>query len=64
MVKLHWLRPAVMGLAVAIAGSTANAQNKDVVRVAVHQPVPLIDLIYNPSPETLLVTNIVYDSLV
>ncbi len=29
-----------------------------------YQPVPIIDAIYNPSPETSLVANPVFDSLV
>ena len=61
---LHRLIPAVAGLAVALACGQAAAQNKDTIRVAVHQPVPIIDPIYNPSPETGLISNIVYDSLV
>jgi peptide/nickel transport system substrate-binding protein len=48
----------------AFAG-TANAQGaKDTIRVAVYQPVPIVDTIYNPSPETSLVANPVFDSLV
>lgn len=50
---------------VAVACATANAQGaKDTIRVAVYQPVPIIDAIYNPSPETSLVSNPVFDSLV
>src|SRR5688572_22933318 len=64
MLTPHWLKLAVAGLLVALGMSATQAQNRDVVRVAVHQPVPLMAIISNPSPETLLVTNIVYDSLV
>jgi peptide/nickel transport system substrate-binding protein len=66
MAMLQWLKPAFAGVILAIAGSSANAQGttKDTVRVAVYQPIPIIDVIYNPSPETSLVANIVFDSLV
>ena len=47
------LLAAVAGLAIAFACAPANAQGaKDTIRVAVYQPVPIIDTIYNPSPET------------
>jgi len=56
---------AIAGVALAAFTVTASAQtSKDTIRVAVYQPVPLIDTIYNPSPETSLVANIVFDSLV
>jgi peptide/nickel transport system substrate-binding protein len=49
----------------AATGFAANAQRaQDTVRVAVYQPVPIVDTIYNPSPETSLVANPVFDSLV
>src|ERR1039457_3503890 len=65
MAMLRWLKPTLAGVVLAIAGSSAHAQGtKDTVRVAVYQPVPIIDVIYNPSPETSLVANIVFDSLV
>ncbi len=60
----RWFKPIVASLVFAFAATSAQAQNKDTVRVAVYQPVPLIDPIYNPSPETVLITNIVYDSLI
>ena len=54
---------AVAGL--VFASATAHAQAaKDTVRLAVYQPVPIIDTIYNPHPETSLVANVVFDSLV
>ncbi|MGZ5828775.1 MAG: ABC transporter substrate-binding protein [Xanthobacteraceae bacterium] len=50
---------------VAVASSYAHGQaSKDTLRVAVYQPVPIVDTIYNPSPETSLVANIVFDSLI
>src|SRR6187549_2685140 len=49
----------------ATTGFAAHAQRaQDTVRVAVYQPVPIVDTIYNPSPETSLVANPVFDSLV
>ena len=49
----------------AVACTYANAQGaKDTIRVAVYQPVPIVDTIYNPSPETSLVANIIFDSLI
>ena len=49
----------------AATGFAAHAQRaQDTVRVAVYQPVPIIDTIYNPSPETSLVANPVFDSLI
>src|SRR5262245_62541471 len=59
------LIPALAGIAVALTTTAAAAQaGKDTVRLAVYQPVPLIDTIYNPHPETSLVANPVFDSLV
>ena len=59
-------RRMLTALALTVAtGFTANAQRaQDTVRVAVYQPVPIVDTIYNPSPETSLVANPVFDSLV
>jgi peptide/nickel transport system substrate-binding protein len=54
---------AVAGLVFASAAAHAQAA-KDTVRLAVYQPVPLIDTIYNPHPETSLVANVVFDTLV
>ena len=55
---------AVLSLS-ALTCVSANAQaQKDTIRVAVHQPVPIVDTIYNPSPETSLVANVVFDTLV
>jgi peptide/nickel transport system substrate-binding protein len=59
------LVPALAGIALAMTTSAVLAQaSKDTVRLAVYQPVPLIDTIYNPHPETSLVANPVFDSLV
>jgi peptide/nickel transport system substrate-binding protein len=59
------LAPVLAGLALTLAAPAALAQaDKDTVRVAVYQPVPLLDTIYNPHPETSLVANPVFDSLV
>jgi peptide/nickel transport system substrate-binding protein len=50
---------------VLLAGAYANGQDaKDTIRVAVYQPVPILDTIYNPSPETSLVANPLFDSLI
>jgi len=52
-------------LAATTLAYPAQAQkSRDTIRVGVYQPVPLIDNIYNPSPETALITNIVFDALV
>lgn len=61
---LYRALPAIIGLAAALACGSAHAQNKDTIRAAVYQPIPVIDPIYNPSPETGLISNIVFDSLV
>ena len=37
---------------------------QDTVRIAVYQPIPMIDLIYNPHPETVLLSDIIFDTLV
>jgi peptide/nickel transport system substrate-binding protein len=60
------VRCTVIVLALTVATAfTAHAQRaQDTVRVAVYQPVPIVDPIYNPSPETSLVANPVFDSLV
>ncbi len=56
---------ALAGLAFALAAPVAFAQaDKDMVRLAVYQPIPMIDTIYNPHPETSLIANPVFDSLV
>ena len=59
-------RRMITALALTVAtGFAAHAQRaQDTVRVAVYQPVPIVDTIYNPSPETSLVANPVFDSLV
>ncbi len=62
---LRRFAPALAGIALVLAAPAAFAQtNKDTVRLAVYQPVPLIDTIYNPHPETSLIANPVFDSLV
>ena len=62
---LRRFAPALAGLAFALAAPVALAQaNKDTVRLAVYQPVSMIDTIYNPHPETSLIANPVFDSLV
>jgi peptide/nickel transport system substrate-binding protein len=65
MITVQRLWPALAGIVLAIAGGPAQAQKaQDTIRAAVYQPIPIIDVIYNPSPETGLVSNIVFDSLV
>ena len=62
---LRRFAPALAGIALVLVTPAAFAQaNKDTVRLAVYQPVPLIDTIYNPHPETSLIANPVFDSLV
>jgi peptide/nickel transport system substrate-binding protein len=62
---VHRFLAAAAATALALAAGPAIAQKaQDTVRVAVYQPVPIVDTIYNPHPETTLLAGIVYDSLV
>ena len=60
-----WKRLLSTVACLAAISSSAHAQAaKDTLRVAVYQPVPIVDTIYNPHPETSLIANPVFDSLV
>jgi len=64
MYKLTILTLAAAGVSVLALGGAAEAQkSKDTVRVALHQPIRLIDAIHNPNPESNLLDRVVMDSL-
>ena len=56
---------ATVGILALVAAAPAFAQkSKDVLRVALHQPIRVVDAVFNPHPETLLMTRMVFDTLV
>lgn len=59
-----WAAMAALG-AVAFALSPAAAQKaKDTLRIAVHQPISIVDAIFDPQPQTNLMDRVVFDTLV
>ena len=66
------MKPAITkiigGLIAAIAlaaFSPANAQKaKDTLRIAVAQPISIIDAIFDPQPQTNLMDRVIFDTLV
>jgi peptide/nickel transport system substrate-binding protein len=51
-------------LAIVTAGEALAQKAKDTLRVALYQPIRMIDAIFNPQPETTLMASAVYDTLV
>src|SRR3990172_1137871 len=58
--RLVWL--ALAGAAVAATPSLAQ-KSKDTARIAVEQPIQMVDVVYDPQPQTTLTAYNVFDSL-
>lgn len=55
----------IAAIAIALSASTAFAQKaKDTVRIGVHQPISIVDAIFDPHPQTNLMDRMVFDALV
>ncbi|MDA0238805.1 MAG: ABC transporter substrate-binding protein [Proteobacteria bacterium] len=59
------IRPAIAGaLGIAVLATPAFAQkSKDTLRVAYSDPISMVDLIFDPKPETALTARMVHDGL-
>ena len=58
--RLVWL--ALAGAAVAATPALAQ-KSKDTARIAVEQPIQMVDVVYDPQPQTTLTAYNVFDSL-
>ena len=59
----HWMTALALSSAM-LAASAAQADKKsDSLRVAFHDPISMIDIIYDPKPETQFTSNMVFDTL-
>ncbi len=64
MLKQGLLSAASLATAVALAVSPANAQkSKDTLRIGFQDPISTVDITYDPKPETGLMANMVFDTL-
>ncbi len=55
---------AVAAIAFACAAPASAQKAKDTLRIGVHQPISVIDAIFDPQPQTNLMDRVVFDSLV
>ena len=53
---------ALSGALMAAQGALADKKS-DSLRVAFHDPISMIDIIYDPKPETQFTSNLVFDTL-
>ena len=64
MLKQGLLSAASLATAVALAALPANAQkSKDTLRLGFQDPISTVDITYDPKPETGLMANMVFDTL-
>ena len=53
----------LVGTAALATGPALAQKPKDTVRIAVEQPIQMVDLVYDPQPQTTLISYNVFDSL-
>ena len=62
--SMRWLSAALIAAALAWGGAAQAEKAKDTLRLAVDQPIRLIDATQNPNPEANLIDRAVLDTLI